>query len=165
MATVISSHFPTELLLILERAIEAPRWVVKVCPGDELEKCLQSTINLIKVGHIAELDTSCKRFLEVYIPNAFRKIQYDYAVDTWSESIQNDIYETLKLFIDLVAIRLSYSPPVPVQLLETLSMIFDCNNRFQIKHKRKPYDYEEFENKFDYETILTCQPLAEENSY
>ncbi|CAF4404798.1 unnamed protein product, partial [Didymodactylos carnosus] len=47
----------------------------------------------------------------------------------------------------------------------TLSMVFDCDNEFQIKHKRKPYDYEEFENKLDNETILTCQPLTEENSY
>ncbi|CAF1257892.1 unnamed protein product, partial [Didymodactylos carnosus] len=165
MTTDISSNFPTALLLILEQEIERPRWVVKVFPGDELEKCLQSTIELINDGHTAELDKSCKRFLEVYIPNAFKKIQCDDAVDTWPETIQNHVYEILKLFIDLVAIRLSYSPPVPIQLLETLSIIFDCNNEFQTKHRLKPYDYEEFEDKLDDETILTFQPLTEENSY
>ena len=45
----------------------------------------------------------------------------------------------VKLLIDLVAARLSYSP-IPIQLLETLSIIFDRSSVFQPIHRSKPYD-------------------------
>jgi hypothetical protein len=45
----------------------------------------------------------------------------------------------VELLIDLIAARLSYSP-VPVQLLETLAILFDHDSVFQRKHKSKTYD-------------------------
>ncbi|CAF1359103.1 unnamed protein product [Adineta steineri] len=46
----------------------------------------------------------------------------------------------IELLIDLIAARLSYRP-VPVKLLETLAMLFDCDSVFQREHKNKPYNY------------------------
>lgn len=43
------------------------------------------------------------------------------------------------LLIDLIAARLNY-PPVPVRLLETLAILFNCDSVFQKKHRAKPYD-------------------------
>jgi hypothetical protein len=45
----------------------------------------------------------------------------------------------VELLIDLISARLSYAP-VPVKLLETLTILFDYDSVFQRKHKSKSYD-------------------------
>jgi hypothetical protein len=53
--------------------------------------------------------------------------------------VQLGVFDMVELLIDLIAARLSYFP-VPVQLLETLAILFDHESVFQRKHKSKPYD-------------------------
>ena len=60
-------------------------------------------------------------------------------VSDWESTVQNGILNLVELLIDLIAARLSY-PPVPIKLLEVLSMLFDYNNNFQRRHRTKPYD-------------------------
>lgn len=54
----------------------------------------------------------------------------------------------VELLVDLIAARLSYSP-VPVKLLETLSILFDYDSVFQRKHKSKPYDRSLYEKQLE----------------
>jgi hypothetical protein len=68
------------------------------------------------------------------------KLLYSHDVDTWLDEEQLDILNMIELLIDLIAARLSYSP-VPIQLLETLAMLFDCNSDFQRQHKNTSYEY------------------------
>ncbi|CAF1095502.1 unnamed protein product [Rotaria sordida] len=78
--------------------------------------------------------------MEILIPDTVKKLLYSYHVSTWTNEVQLSIFNMIELLIDLIAVRLSYRP-VPVQLLETLAMLFDCDSVFQLKHKNKPYEY------------------------
>lgn len=60
-------------------------------------------------------------------------------MNNWGVDIQRGVFDMCELLIDLIAARLSY-PPVPVQLLETLSVLFDHDSNFHRKHKSKSYD-------------------------
>lgn len=64
----------------------------------------------------------------------------------------------VELLIDLIAARLSYSP-VPVQLLETLTILFDHDSVFQRKHKSKTYDRGHFEKQLG-ERVLANSPSS-----
>jgi len=64
----------------------------------------------------------------------------------------------VELLIDLIAARLSYSP-VPVQLLETLAILFDHDSVFQRKHKSKTYDRGHFEKQLG-ERVLGNSPSS-----
>jgi len=60
-------------------------------------------------------------------------------VNNWSADVQVGVFDMVELLIDLIAARLAYFP-VPVQLLETLSILFDHDSTFHRKHKSKSYD-------------------------
>jgi hypothetical protein len=60
-------------------------------------------------------------------------------VNNWGLEVQSGVFDMVELLVDLIAARLSYSP-VPVQLLETLAILFDHDSVFQRKHKSKTYD-------------------------
>jgi hypothetical protein len=64
----------------------------------------------------------------------------------------------VELLIDLIAARLSYSP-VPVQLLETLAILFDHDSVFQRKHKSKSYDRSLYDKQLG-ERILANSPSS-----
>ena len=64
----------------------------------------------------------------------------------------------VELLIDLIAARLSYSP-VPVQLLETLAILFDHDSVFQRKHKSKPYERSLFDKSLG-ERIFAHSPSS-----
>ena len=64
----------------------------------------------------------------------------------------------VELLIDLIAARLSYFP-VPVQLLETLAMLFDPDSVFQRKHDSKSYDRSLYDKQLG-ERILANSPSS-----
>ena len=64
----------------------------------------------------------------------------------------------VELLIDLVAARLSYSP-VPVRLVETLAIVFDCESVFQRKHRTEPY-YRELHEKQLGDRMFTVPPSS-----
>ena len=60
-------------------------------------------------------------------------------MNNWAVEIQNGVFDMTALLVDLIAARLAYSP-VPVRLLETLAILFNCDSVFQKKHRTKAYD-------------------------
>jgi len=64
----------------------------------------------------------------------------------------------VELLIDLIAARLSYFP-VPVQLLETLTILFDHDSVFQRKHKSKSYDRSLYDKQLG-DRILANSPTS-----
>jgi hypothetical protein len=64
----------------------------------------------------------------------------------------------VELLIDLIAARLFYFP-VPVQLLETLAILFDHDSVFQRKHKSKSYDRSLYDKQLG-ERILANSPTS-----
>lgn len=60
-------------------------------------------------------------------------------MNNWGVDVQLGVFDMVELLIDLIAARLSY-PPVPVQLLETLAILFDHDSVFHRKHKSRPYE-------------------------
>lgn len=67
------------------------------------------------------------------------QLQNSNYVNNWAVEIQNGVFDMVNLLVDLIAARLSYSP-IPVRLLETLAILFNCDTVFQKKHRTKPYD-------------------------
>lgn len=60
-------------------------------------------------------------------------------MNNWVVDVQLGVFDMVELLIDLMAARLTYSP-VPVQLLETLAILFDHDSVFHRKHKSRPYE-------------------------
>ncbi len=79
-------------------------------------------------------------------------------MNNWGVEVQIGVFDMVELLVDLIAARLSYSP-VPVQLLETLAILFDHDSVFQRKHKSKPYDRSLFDKQLG-ERVLANSPTS-----
>ncbi|CAF1012699.1 unnamed protein product [Rotaria sordida] len=134
-----SNSFTSEAFLDWEKTVYSHDWSIPFKHEELLGQCLLSATTLAHAG-IADQNENCKRFMEILIPDTVKKLLYSYHVSTWTNEVQLSIFNMIELLIDLIAVRLSYRP-VPVQLLETLAMLFDCDSVFQLKHKNKPYEY------------------------
>lgn len=75
----------------------------------------------------------------LYLPFVSIQLQCSHYVSNWGYEIQTGLFDMVELLIDLVAARLAYFP-VPVRLLESLAIVFDCESVFQRKHRTEPYD-------------------------
>ncbi|CAF0728964.1 unnamed protein product [Didymodactylos carnosus] len=148
--------FPKNKLNELDENVLADKWYIP-CKADEaLGLCLIAATNLAQQG-LADLNDDCKHFIDIIVPDAFRKLQNTQCVFAWPSEIQFGIFKMLELFIDLVCARLQFLP-VPTGLLETLALVsislfycfilltfvsvhqtFDCNTTYQQKHKFEPY--------------------------
>ncbi|CAF3468624.1 unnamed protein product, partial [Rotaria sp. Silwood2] len=152
-----SNSFTTSDFLDLEKKVYGDKWPIPykrkfntneyfaskcfICSylGEgNLSRCLLSAMKLALDG-IVDQDEHCKKFMEALIPEAFRKLQCSHYINHWAVEIQLGVFDMVQLLVDLIAARLSYSP-VPVQLLETLAILFDHNSVFQQKNKNRPYD-------------------------
>ncbi|CAF1524803.1 unnamed protein product, partial [Rotaria sp. Silwood1] len=133
-----SNSFTTSAFLDLETKVYGDNWSIPYKREEVLGRCLLSATKLAIAG-IADQDEHCKKFMEILIPDAFRKLQCSHHVNNWGVEVQLGVFDMVQLLIDLIAARLSYFP-VPIQLLETLAILFDHDSVFQRKHKSKPYD-------------------------
>ncbi|CAF1420031.1 unnamed protein product, partial [Adineta steineri] len=133
-----SNSFTTSAFLDLETKVYGDNWSIPYKRDEVLGRCLLSAVKLALAG-TADQDEHCKKFMEILIPDAFRKLQCSHHVNNWGVEVQLGVFDMVELLIDLIAARLSYFP-VPVQLLETLTILFDHDSVFQRKHKSKPYD-------------------------
>jgi len=86
------------------------------------------------------------------------KLQCSHHVNNWGVEVQLGVFDMVELLIDLIAARLSYFP-VPVQLLETLTILFDHDSVFQRKHKSKSYDRSLYDKQLG-ERILANSPSS-----
>ncbi|CAF3804516.1 unnamed protein product [Adineta steineri] len=134
-----SNLFTTGAFLDLETKVYGENWAIPCTREEPLGECLLSATKLALVG-TADQDESCKKFMEVLIPEVFKKLHCSFHVNHWSNEVQLGIFEMTKLLIDLIAARLSYTP-VPVQLLTTLAVIFDPNSVFHQKHTNQSFQY------------------------
>ncbi|CAF1311317.1 unnamed protein product [Adineta steineri] len=148
-----SNLFTTGAFLDLETKIYGENWTIPLKREESLSACLLSATNLALLG-IADEDECCKKFMEVLIPEAFRKLHCSHHINNWSHEVQLSIYEITILLIDLIAARLSYTP-VPIQLLSTLAIIFDANSVFHQKHKNQSFQYC-FSNEELDDRLLSC---------
>ncbi|CAF0953347.1 unnamed protein product [Adineta ricciae] len=132
------NSFTTNAFLDLETKVYGDNWSIPYKRDEVLGRCLLSATKLALAG-TADQDEHCKKFMEILIPDAFRKLQCSHHVNNWGVEVQLGVFDMVELLVDLIAARLSYTP-VPVQLLETLAILFDHDSVFQRKHKSKPYD-------------------------
>ncbi|CAF5191777.1 unnamed protein product, partial [Rotaria magnacalcarata] len=132
------NSFTKNAFLDLETKVYGDNWSIPYKREEVLGRCLLSATKLAVAG-IADQDEHCKKFMEILIPDAFRKLQCSHHVNNWGVEVQLGVFDMVQLVIDLIAARLSYFP-VPIQLLETLAILFDHDSVFQRKHKSKSYD-------------------------
>ncbi|CAF0908766.1 unnamed protein product [Adineta steineri] len=130
--------FTTNAFLDLETKVYGDSWSIPYKREEALGQCLLSATKLALTG-TADQDKHCLKFMENLIPEAFRKLQCSYHVNNWAMEIQLGVFDMVELVVDLISARLAYSP-VPVKLLETLTILFDYDSVFQRKHKSKTYD-------------------------
>lgn len=70
----------------------------------------------------------------------------------------------IELLIDLIAARLSYAP-VPVKLLETLSIVFNSESTFHQKNRSKPYDRSLYERQLGDRVFSNPSPSSSFSVY
>jgi len=150
-----SNSFTTSAFLDLETKVYGDNWSIPYKRDEVLGRCLLSATKLALAGS-ADKDEHCKKFMEDLIPDAFRKLQCSHHVNNWGVEVQNGVFDMVELLIDLIAARLSYSP-VPVELLETLAILFDHDSQFHRKHKSKPYDRTLYDKQLG-ERVLAFSP-------
>ncbi|CAF1117593.1 unnamed protein product [Adineta steineri] len=145
--------FTISAFLNLETKVYGENWTIPYKREEPLGECLLSATKLALVG-TADQNESCKKFMEVLIPEVFRKLHCSFHVNHWSKEVQLGIFEMTKLLIDLIAARLSYKP-VPVQLLATLAVIFDPNSVFHQKHENQWFQHSFSDEQLD-GRLLSC---------
>lgn len=79
-------------------------------------------------------------------------------MNNWGYDVRLGVFDMVELLIDLIAARLSYFP-VPVQLLETLAILFDHDSVFHRKHKDKTYDRSLYEKQLG-ERVFAHSPSS-----
>ncbi|CAF4112559.1 unnamed protein product [Rotaria sp. Silwood2] len=149
------NSFTTDAFFDLETKVYGDNWSIPYKREEALGQCLLSATQLALAG-TADQDKNCVKFMEDLIPEAFRKLQCSHPVNNWALEIQSGVFEMIELLIDLIAARLSYAP-VPVKLLETLSIVFDYDSVFQRKNRTKPYDRSLYDKQLD-DRILANPP-------
>ncbi|CAF3766292.1 unnamed protein product [Rotaria magnacalcarata] len=145
------NSFTTNAFLDLETKVYGDNWSIPYKREEALGQCLLSATKLALAG-TADQDRHCVKFMEELIPEAFRKLQCSHPVNNWGFEIQSGVFDMVELLIDLIAARLSY-PPVPVKLLETLSILFDHDSVFHRKNKTKAYDRSLYDKQLDDRTL------------
>ena len=83
-------------------------------------------------------------------------------MNNWGVEVQSGVFDMVELLVDLIAARLSYSP-VPVQLLETISVLFDHDSVFHRKHRSKPYDRALYDKQLG-DRLLAVSPSSSSSS-
>ncbi|UJR13683.1 hypothetical protein I4U23_000695 [Adineta vaga] len=151
------NSFTTNAFLDLETKVYGDNWSIPYKRDEVLGRCLLSATTLALAG-TADQDEHCKKFMEILIPDAFRKLQCSHHVNNWGVEVQLGVFDMVELLVDLIAARLSYSP-VPVQLLETLAILFDHDSVFQRKHKSKSYDRSLYDKQLG-ERLLANSPSS-----
>lgn len=66
--------FPYDALIQLENNVFTDNWSIPYKKDEWLERLLVSTIALLKEG-LAELDPSCKKFLDRVLPEVYKKVK------------------------------------------------------------------------------------------
>lgn len=79
-------------------------------------------------------------------------------MNNWGVEVQSGVFDMVELLVDLIAARLSYSP-VPVQLLETIAVLFDHDSVFHRKHRSKLYDRALYDKQLG-ERLLAVSPSS-----
>ncbi|CAF4179815.1 unnamed protein product, partial [Adineta steineri] len=148
-----SNLFTTGAFLDLETKVYGENWAIPCTREEPLGECLLSATKLALVG-TADQNKSCKKFMEVLIPEVFRKLHCSLHINNWSDEVQLGIFEMTELLIDLIAARLSHTP-VPVQLLSTLTVLFDPNSVFHQKHENQWFQYSFSDEQLD-GRLLSC---------
>ncbi|CAF1028510.1 unnamed protein product, partial [Didymodactylos carnosus] len=129
--------FPKNKLKELMEKVLSDKWYIPCKVDESLGVCLVAATKLTHEG-LANLNEDCKSFIDIIVPDAFRKLQNTPSVNGWPDDIQFGIFEILELFIDLVCTQLR-CPLVPVGLLNILALTFDCTTTYQQQHKTKQY--------------------------
>ena len=95
---------------------------------------------------------------DVVIRRIVFQLQCSHHVNNWGVEVLLGVFDMVELLVDLIAARLSYSP-VPVQLLETLAILFDHDSVFHRKHRSKAYDRSLYDKQLG-ERVLAHSPSS-----
>ena len=72
---------------------------------------------------MTEQDNHCIRFLDGCLPEVFGKLLNSREVPSWSEDVQEGVYNMLELFIDFIIARLKYEPTPSKLLFHVLAVV------------------------------------------
>ncbi|XP_050400806.1 ubiquitin carboxyl-terminal hydrolase 24 isoform X1 [Patella vulgata] len=140
-------EFPVTNLYELEGRVFTETWNIPYKKEESLGKCLISAAKLAEAG-LADNDENCFRFMDKCMPEAFSKLLTSAAVHKWGSEIQEGIFDMLNLLIDLVVARLKQQP-VPVGLLDVLTLAFDPETEFHYKNRARRDTHGGWEDKFE----------------
>ncbi|XP_064624443.1 ubiquitin carboxyl-terminal hydrolase 24-like isoform X2 [Lineus longissimus] len=152
-----SFEFPVTNLYELEGRVFTDHWSIPYKKEESLGKCLFAATRLAKEG-LCDADDNCVRFLDRCMPECFQKLLTAGAVHRWGTDIQEGVYTMLQLLVDLVAARLLHKP-VPIGLLNVLSMAFNPDTEFHFKNKNRRGD-RSWEDKLGVDKMFGVTPTG-----
>ena len=132
---------------------------------------------------IAEGDENCKKFLEKTMPDSFQKVialcmhvhvqYYVYpttlsvflmtqlitheAVFRWDQTIMEGILDMTRLLMELITERLRQKP-IPIYMLNLLSMVFNADANYHTKMKNKRCDSSKWNRVLGENNVFALMP-------
>ncbi|CAF0766704.1 unnamed protein product [Didymodactylos carnosus] len=137
-STSITTRFPVAVYFDLKEKFICDQSSISVKPDEALSECLLSATILAKEGIINQ-DRHCTYFINSLVPQIFHHLLTTDPYRNPGGEVAKNIFNILEILIDLIAARLSYFP-VPVNLLECLTLAFSYDTLFQRKHVMQPYE-------------------------
>lgn len=157
----IPEEFPTTHMYELEDRVFRENWSIPYKKNESLAKCLYGAIKLTSMQK-ADADKDCARFMDRALIESFKKLLTSQAVKKWTSDILEGVFNMIQLFIDLISQRLKYTP-VPVKLLETLTLVFDPDSEFHFKNRSRKWDRGHYEDVFGYLKSPAMSPNYDTN--
>ncbi|XP_057299797.1 ubiquitin carboxyl-terminal hydrolase 24-like isoform X2 [Hydractinia symbiolongicarpus] len=148
--------FPVTNLYELEDRIFTENWSIPYKKSESLAKCLYSAIKLAYLEK-AEKNEHCARFMDRVLPECFHKLLCSAAVKKWTPDVHEGVFNMIQLFVDLVAMRLKYSP-IPLKMLTSLSQAFDPDSEFHFKNRGHKWNRSHYEDLFGYGKCAAMSP-------
>eukprot|EP00794_Sanderia_malayensis_P007934 gene7934-8789_t len=145
----IPDEFPTTNLYELESRIFTENWSIPYRKHESLGKCLLGAIKVTHAGN-ADKDQNCKRFMDRAMPECFQKLLTSDAVRRWNNETLEGVYNMIRLFIDLAAVRLQFDP-IPITLLSVLTQAFDPECEYHFKNRARRWDRAYYEDVFGFQ--------------
>lgn len=148
--------FPVTNLYELEDRIFTENWSIPYKKSESLAKCLYSAIKLAYLEK-ADKNEHCARFMDRVLPECFHKLLCSAAVKKWTPDVHEGVFNMIQLFVDLVAMRLKYSP-IPLKMLTSLSQAFDPDSEFHFKNRGHKWNRGHYEDLFGYGKCASMSP-------
>ncbi|XP_065904481.1 ubiquitin carboxyl-terminal hydrolase 24-like isoform X2 [Dysidea avara] len=148
-------EFPLTNFYELESRVHTEQWTIPFRQDESLAICLRAATKMLH-HDVAYSDEQCISFMERTLPDAFYKLLAHDAVLRWDQTIYEGIHDMCNLLVEMIAVGLRHKP-VPIKMLELLTLVFRADCRFHSKNRQRRIDINQW-NRLLHDKLFAIMP-------